>query len=414
MRSGRRTNVARSIKVKAHILRNTKLEGWDETIAGRWTYRDLAADQDWFRGWISFDAVTFNPQDQRVYCGMNSLDGDLLYRFHPDTSEFECLQTRAWADAYDVKIHRTILHNPSDGCLYFGTSLLHDLDQQQKAGGGKLVRFDPARGSYEILAVPAPRLYIQSIAADWQRNIVYSFTYPSEAVFKTHLATGDSLPVAYLGNAILFAQPHTAVVDRQGWLWGTCAETRAWDENFGREPVRLFKYHPDTGCFMVFDWGLSRVDHTEQLAPNPTQGGDLNGVLAETRHKQDFGFCDSMAYDGERYIYAGTVAGVLCRIDTTTGKVEKIANAIGSGRFPALTIRNGILYGSGGMHGDTQLIRWDMHSDAIEWYPDLIDWSIGERPARVHELTVDDHGRIYLGENDNHKRSSYLWSVEID
>jgi hypothetical protein len=39
-----------------------------------------------------------------------------------------------------------------------------------------------------------------------------------------------------------------------------------------------------------------------------------------------------MAYDGERYIYAGTVAGVLSRIDTVTGKVEKVANVTATGR----------------------------------------------------------------------------------
>ena len=30
------------------------------------------------------------------------------------------------------------------------------------------------------------------------------------------------------------------------------------------------------------------------------------------------------------------------------------------------------------------------------------------------ELAVDDQGRVYLGENDNHERSSYLWSVAFD
>jgi hypothetical protein len=34
---------------------------------------------------------------------------------------------------------------------------------------------------------------------------------------------------------------------------------------------------------------------------------------------------------------------VLCRVDTRTGTVEKIANAISTGRFPALAIRDGML-----------------------------------------------------------------------
>ena len=404
--------MSKAAKVKAHILRNQKLEGWQERIVGRWTYKDLAANPEWFHGWISFDAVTFNPSDRNIYCGLNSLDGDLLYRFNPETGQFESLNTKQWADQYDVKIHRTILHNPNDQCLYFGTSMLHDMDQQQRAKGGKLVRFDPRRGTYDVLGVPAPRLYVQSIAADWQRDIIYSFTYPSEAVYQTSIFSRQSELAAYLGNAILFAQPHNAVVDRHGWLWGTCAETRAWDESFGPHPVRLFKYHPETNCLVVSEHGLSRWEEKKQLLDDD-HTGSVTAVLTETRHKQDFGFCDSMVYDGERYIYAGTVAGVLCRIDTTTGTVEKLANAIATGRFPALAIRDGVLYGAGGMHGRTQLVRWDMRSGRLASYSDLVDESCGERPARIHELAVDDRGRIYLGENDNHERSSYLWSVEL-
>ena len=400
--------------VKAHILRDARLDGWRERIVGRWSYRELAADPQWFQGWISFDAVAFHPRDRKIYCGLNSFDGDLLYRFDPATGQFECLGTKQWTDAYDVKIHRTILHNPNDDCLYFGTSLLHDLDHQQRAKGGKLVRFDPARGTYELLDVPAPRLYLQSIAADWQRNLIYSFTYPAEAVHQTDIKTRQSALVAYIGNALTFAQPHNAVVDRHGWLWGTWAETRAWDECAGPQPIRLFKYHPDKNELVGFDHGLPHWTDHAQLLADPSPAVTISHALGETRHRQDFGFCDSMAYDGIRYIYAGTVAGVLCRIDTESGHVEKLANAVTTGRFPAMAIRDGVLYGAGGMHGQTQLIRWPTRSEKFERFGELEDKSIGQRPARIHELAVDDQGRVYLGENDNHERSSYLWSVAFD
>jgi hypothetical protein len=400
--------------VKAHVLRNQRLRGWRETMVGRWTYKDLIADPEWFHGWISFDAVAFHPGERKIYCGLNSLDGDLLYSFDPESETFECLETKQWTDAFDVKIHRTILHNPGDGCLYFATSLLHDLEDQQRAKGGKLVRYDPASHRYELLDVPAARLYIQSIAADWTRRLIYSFTCPAEAVYRTELGTRRSTLAAYIGNATLFCQPHNAVVDRHGWLWGTCGEMRAWDEAFGLQPVRLFKYHPDNDCLVIMDRGLPRWEEHRQLLPDPAGPRDLPGVLTETRHKQDFGFCDSMVYDGERYIYAGTVAGVLCRIDTETGAVEKVANAIATGRFPALALREGVLYGAGGMHGHTRLVRWDTRGGELETYDDLVDAASGERPARVHELALDDKGRVYLGENDNHDRSSYLWSVTLE
>lgn len=400
--------------VKAHVLRDHKLEGWKEEIEGRWSYQQLAADPDWFKGWISFDAVTWNPDDHKLYCGLNSMDSDLLYQFDPATERFISMNTQRWADKFDVKIHRTLLLNPKDRCFYFGTSLLHDLNQQHEAHGSMLVRFDPRSYRYEQIGVPAAHLYIQSIAADWERGIIYGFTCPAEAVVRTDLATGNSRLLAYLTNAIMFVQPHNGVVDKDGWLWGTYAETRAWDETMGREPVRLFKYHPDGDKFVWYDYGLSRKADTKQLLANPPAPLGISSALAETRHTNDCGFCDSMAYDGERYIYAGTVAGVLSRIDTATGKVEKVANVTETGRLPALLIKDKVLYGAGGMNGHTQLIRWDTRTDRVEGYTDLADPNVQERPARVHDLAVDDSKRIYLGENDNHWRSSYLWEVSLE
>ncbi len=400
--------------IQALKLRDTRLSGWHERIAGRWSYRQLAADSAWRTGWISFDAVTWNPRDGRVYCGLNSIDGDLLYAFDPANQEFECLGTQTWADAFDAKIHRTLLQNPLDGCFYFGTSLLHDQDQQREAAGGKVVRYDPVTRRYDLLAIPVPRLYIQSIAADWTRGLLYGFTYPAELLFKLDLTTGCAETLAYVGNAILLAQPHNSVVDAEGWLWGTCAETRAWDELTGPQPIRLFKYHPDGDRFVWFEHGLSRRADSTQLMPDvpAPQGASL--TLAETRHREDYGFCDSMAYDGGRYIYAGTTAGVLSRIDVCSGKVEKLALVMATGRFSALTIRDGILYGAGGMKGHTQLVRLDLTSGAMQSYTDLTDVRLDDRPARIHDIAVTDDHTIYLGENDNHHRSSFLWSAHLD
>jgi len=399
--------------VKAHILRDYRLEGWEKEIAGRWSYRELASNAEWFKGWISFDTVAWDPYEKRLYCGLNSMDGDLLYRFNPGAGTFESMNTGQWADPFDVKIHRTLLLNPRDRCLYFATSLLHDLDQQHEAKGGKLVRFDPRTGAFQLLGVPAKHLYIQSIAADWEREIVYAFTYPAEAVYRVNLASGESKLLAYLTNATMFVQPHNAVVDKEGWLWATCAETRAWDETVGREPVRLFKYHPEGDRFVWFDYGLSRKSDRKQLLADPPAPEGIASALAATRHRDDFGFCDSMAYDGDRTIYAGTVAGVLARIDTGSGKVEKVANVTATGRLPALAVKDGVLYGAGGMNGHTQLIRWDTRTDRMEGYTDLSDPARNEPPARVHDLAIDDEHRIYLAENDNHRRSSYLWEVQL-
>jgi sugar lactone lactonase YvrE len=399
-------------RIRHHILRDYKLTGWEEHIQGQWHYRQLLADPNWFKGWISYDAVTWNPEDRKVYCGLNSLDGDLLYAFDPATGEYECKHTQRWSDKFDSKIHRTLLRNPHDGCLYFGTSLLHDTDQQHEAPGGKLVKFDPRTGDYDVLGIPFPHQYLQSIAADWERGILYAFSYPAEFILRFDLATRASRVLGYVGNACMFAQAHNGVVDKHGNLWGTYAETRAFDETSSSQPIRLFKYHPDTDRFTWYDHGLSRKADRQQLLPDPPRPPGAESLLAHTRHRDDFAFCDAMLYDGDRTIYAGTVAGVLCRIDTETARVEKIAGIMATGRFPALAMDpQGVLYGGGGMNGHTQLIRWDPRSDQIEDYGRLADERTGEVPARIHEIAVDDQGRVYLGENDNHHRSSYLWSV---
>lgn len=401
-------------QAKAHVLRDYRLSGWQEQIVGRWHYRQLAADKNWRDGWISLDTVTFNPDDGQIYCGLNSIDGDLLYRFDPAGGQFTSLNTQRWTDAFDVKIHRTLLHNPADKCFYFGTSLLHDVDQQQEAKGGKLVRYNPASDRYDILGVPVPMLYIQSIAADFARGKIYGFTYPAESLFEFDLASGSSEVLAYTGNAMFFSQPHNPVVDAAGWLWGTYAETRAWDEKLSETPIRLFKYHPEGRRFAWFDHGLPRKTDSHQLLPDPAAPSGAASALAETRHRDDFGFCDSMAFDGRRYIYAGTVAGVLCRIDTHTDKVEKMANVMATGRFPALAIaEDGTLYGAGGMKGHTQVIRYRPGDDRIDGFCDLLDPAINEGPARIHELAVGRDHELYLAENDNHTRSSYLWTARL-
>jgi hypothetical protein len=66
------------------------------------------------------------------------------------------------------------------------------------------------------------------------------------------------------------------------------------------------------------------------------------------------------------------------------------------------------------MNGYTQLIRWNTRTDWIEGYLEFVDKETGERPARIHDLDVTDDHQIFLGENDNHKRSSFLWSVRLD
>ena len=402
-------------EVHSHILRDATLAGWKDHIAGKWHYRDLVADPSWHHGWISFDALAFNPSDGNIYCGLNSLDGDLLYRFDPTSGTFTGLNTQRWTDSFDSKIHRTLLLNSKDDCFYFATSLLHDCDQQLEAPGGKLVRYDWRSDTYEVLGIPFPHLYVQSIALDADRGIIYGFTYPAEFVFRHDLSSGKTRILGYVGNACFLAQPHNAVIDRNGWLWGTCAETRAWDELAGPSPIRLFKYHPDTDQFVWFGHGLARKSDPFQISPDNICESEHMPDMTESRHKEDYGFCDSMAYDGGQFIYSGSTAGVLSRTDIETGRTEKIATLIESGRLPALTFApDGKLYGGGGMKGKTSLFCFDPETSELAVWQTITDSQTGETPARIHDICVTASGVAYFAENDNHQRASRLWSAKLD
>lgn len=108
-----------------------------------------------------------------------------------------------------------------------------------------------------------------------------------------------------------------------------------------------------------------------------------------------------------------TVFGVLARIDIETGEVEKICHLMSAGRLPALAIdRAGNIYAAGGMKHHTRLFRWNPRSKALFDYGEIIDKRTGEKPSRIHEIAIDGKGNIYLAENDNHYRSSYLWIVK--
>src|SRR5262249_55167240 len=148
-------------------------------------------------------------------------------------------------------------------------SLLHDADQQHQAPGGKLVRYDPDGDAYEVLGIPEPHLYLQSIAADWQRGIIYAFTLPAEFLVRFDLRTRSSRRLAYVGTALSLARPRTPLAARAGGLWGTYAEPRAWDETPSEHPIRLFNYAPDQDRFPWFDRGLSRRSEQKHLLPAP-------------------------------------------------------------------------------------------------------------------------------------------------
>ena len=77
---------------------------------------------------------------------------------------------------YDAKFHRS-LERGADGCIYGATALLHDVDRFFDAPGGGIFRYDPRTGELTRIATPVPHTYIQSIAIDRERELIYCLCF---------------------------------------------------------------------------------------------------------------------------------------------------------------------------------------------------------------------------------------------
>jgi hypothetical protein len=381
--------------VRVHILKERRFSNWESEVEGRWTIEDLRADEGYCNDWISFDCLAWDDRTHQLYVGLTSINTDIFHVYDPETDRFTSLRFQCISDKFDAKFHRS-LEIGDDGMIYAATALLHDADQQRQARGGKLVRYDPVADEYEVLAIPAPPHYIQSIQLDRQRRIIYGFTYPGEYLFRYDLDSCQCQTLGFIGNGVLICQPHGAALDRQGRLWGTWGECRAFEDKLGRVPIRIFCYDPDTDQFTWFQHGFPKVNE---------------GDLARIDHMM-------LAEDG--YIYAGTAAGGFSRLDPHSGGVEDLGKPFPNPRLAGLAqTPDGLIYGAGnqgyGKHGEgeARLFVFDPATDRLEDLGPIYDECIGMGAIRVHMLVVADGGRLYAGENDNILRSSYLWECRV-
>lgn len=73
-----------------------------------------------------------------------------------------------------------------------------------------------------------PPAYIQSIALDRKRRIIYGFGAVPEVFFRYDIDTGKSRVIAHIGNAAEFCEAHNPVIDKDGNVWGTYGILRAF------------------------------------------------------------------------------------------------------------------------------------------------------------------------------------------
>lgn len=380
---------------KAHKLKDRQFTNWISEVEGRWKITDLRADEGYCDDWISFDSLAWDKNGKKLYLGLTSINTDIFHVFDPKTHQFRSLNFRRVSDKFDVKLHRSI-EIDGDNTLYVATALLHDIDEQRQAKGGKLLHYDPAKDTYTLLGVPVSSNYIQSILLDQKNRILYGFTYPSEQMFRYDLNTGTVRHVAFVGNGVMICQPHCATLDNDYRLWGTWGESRAYEYSPGPVPIRIFCYDPHTDEFTWFQHGFPKVNDADSAR------------------------IDHMLLGSDGIIYVGTVNGGFSQLDPQTGKVENLGKPFPGGRLSGLVqASDGRIYGAGNAgydeqrNGTSRLFAFDPKSRKLDDLGPIFDPEIGTGAYNIHMLVEGDMGILYAGENDNIWRSSYLWECRL-
>jgi hypothetical protein len=383
-------------KVSAHIYKDGRFDNWESQVQGHWTVEELRADPGYCNDWISFDSLAWDEAGKQLYIGLTSINNDIFHVFTPATNEFRSLNFKRISNKFDAKFHRS-LEIDRDGMIYAATALLHDVDQQFAAPGGKLLRYDPSSDLYKVLDIPIPHQYIQSIKLDRQRKLIYGFTYPAEYLFCHDLESHRSRILAYIGNGVMMCQPHSSALDAQGRLWGTWGESRAFEDITGPTPIRIFCYDPDQDQFTWYQHGFPKT--------SPADPARIDQML--------------LAADG--MIYAGSTSGGFSRLHVDSGSVEDLGKPYPGERLAGLVqTADGLIYGVGNagygpeQKGEARIFVFDPKTKHLEDLGPLFDQKLGLGAVKVHMMVVTADGKIFAGENDNIYRSSYLWEINIE
>lgn len=367
----------RVTQVKHHVLREISADALERYRKGA-PFKELRTNPVIRDHWVSFTAVDWNAAENCLYVGMTAFDGDLLWRFWPDSGKFESLGFKDVArDPRYLKIHRGLTPDGSGG-YYFGTAGLIDLDERNQAPGGAVYHYRD--GAFEFLGLPLPYDYIQNIEVDMERGRVYGVTYPVIHFFDYDFKNRKTHFSFFTGSHF-----HESGLDEDGFFWGTWA---------ARSGHCLFRYHPDQGRPEFFDQPIPNLD------PDHLFNFPMNGPI------------DSFINGGDGYLYFGTTIGELYRLDPENGVHTLLGKPTDGIRLSGLIIGPGDeLLGSYGAYDETGLFLYDRKSGEFRDLGRLRD----EEAAcfMIHDIAWDGGVRVFAAETDNADRSSYLWEAHL-
>jgi hypothetical protein len=222
-------------------------------------------------------------------------------------------------------------------------------------------------------------------------NAIYCVTFTPERLVRYCLLTGKAEDLGPLSSGFEFTQGQNIVLDDEGCVWMAWSLTRAWQDSQGPDSKRLCKYDPNAGRMHFFQTGLPRRDGCPGYEK-------LDGLFNL----------------GDGFLYAGGGNGYLYRIDTENGRAELIASPIEDrpSRLSSLALGpDGAAWGVTGMKGDCDVVRFDPASRRCDLLGKMAE--SGTKSWQVHDVTFSSDGVLYACENDNPRRSSFLWEIEL-
>jgi hypothetical protein len=383
------------MKVRSLKLRDVRFgDRWEKEVHNRWVYADFKTHQDWKEGWLSFDCAAYRPEDGRVYLGVTSFDENRIFcAFDRKADRFMDLGYDRVAAPFDAKFHRSLVRAGSDR-LYAAPALLHCPDNYFNAPGAAIVEYRLGSGEIRKLGIPFPHVYVQSMVLDELRQVLYLQCFSPEYLGMHDLRTGESRFLAQLcaGHGPM-AQPENLVLDDTRCVWSSWSLTRAWDDGPGANANRLCKYDPRQDRMEFFSTGLPYPDGRE-----------------------GFSRVEGLFNLGDGAVYASGANGSLYRVDPASGEVEYLFTPIKDrrSRLTSLAVTaDGVAYGITGRDGRCELMRVDYRRGTFELLGGVVD-ADGEPMFQCHDILMTEDGILYACENDNPRRTSYLWEIRLD
>jgi hypothetical protein len=381
-------------KIRSLKLRDVRFgDQWDKEVHNHWVYDDFQAHRDWKEGWLSFDCATYRPDDRRVYLGVTSFDENRIFcAYDRKADQFVDLGYSRVASPFDAKFHRSLIRSKDDR-IYAAPALLHCPDKYFAAAGAAIIEYRPDNGQIRKLGIPFPHIYVQSLTLDEQRQVLYLLCFSPEYLGSYNLRTGEGRLLAQLGAGCgEMAQGENVILDDEHCVWSSWSLTRAWSDTPGPDAFRLCKYDPKRDCMKFFATGLPYPDG-----------------------RPGFSHVESYFNFGDGAIYASGENGALYRVDPTNGKAEFLFTPV-TGRPSRLSSlvasKDGAAYGITGREGRCELMRVDYRRGTFEKLGKIVD-ADGEPMWQCHDILLTEDGVLYACENDNPRRTSYLWEITM-